>query len=190
MCDQKRSGSKDRAVEKNDGFGFGIGGVPAVVNIAFGPQAAHDLAAWCGTDGLALEADGNFAVVADAHGGALAPEAGPPRASRNGAQQGAFFGQGLLEGGVRGGAKFTMDFVLIDMGQELVEQRVGTGQFDDLVGGQQGREASSSRSSRACLSVEPGSKAWGLASYCQRAPRSRACQRLTGWGGFLVASGG
>jgi hypothetical protein len=52
-----------------------------------------------------------------------------------------FFGQGLSLGGVRGGAEFTMDFVLVDVGQELVEQTVGPFEFADVIGGQQWGQA-------------------------------------------------
>ena len=44
-------------------------------------------------------------------------------------------------GGLGWLAEFAVDFVLIGVGEELVEQRVGAGQFDDAVGGQEGREA-------------------------------------------------
>ena len=64
---------------------------------------------------------------------------------------------------VRGLAKFAMDFMLVGVGQELIEQLVGRGEFDDVVGSQKGDES----------------------LYCQRAPQSRACQRLTGWGVVL-----
>ena len=42
---------------------------------------------------------------------------------------------------MRGGAPFTMDFVLVDVGQELVEQTVGPFEFVDAVGGQQWGQA-------------------------------------------------
>lgn len=90
---------------------------------------------------MALEADGDFAVVADAHAGLLAPDVGPPRTGRRRTQDGAFFGQSLRACGVRGGAQFAVDFMLVGVGQKLVEQVVGSGQFEDAVGGQQGREA-------------------------------------------------
>ena len=49
--------------------------------------------------------------------------------------------QRLLPGGVRGGPEFAVDFVLVGVGQELVEQAVGAFEFEDSVGSQQGREA-------------------------------------------------
>jgi hypothetical protein len=44
---------------------------------------------------MALVADGDFAVVADADAGLLAPDVGPPRADGNGTDDGTFFGEGL-----------------------------------------------------------------------------------------------
>ena len=40
-------------------------------------------------------------------------------------------------GGVGSHAEFTVDFVLVGVGQEWVKEWVGAGQFDDVVGGQE-----------------------------------------------------
>ena len=90
---------------------------------------------------MALGADGDFAVVADADAGLLTPDVGPPRALGGGTQGRTVFGQGLLLGGLGCLAEFAMDFVLVGVGHELVKQVVGPGEFDDLVGGQEGDEA-------------------------------------------------
>jgi hypothetical protein len=50
-------------------------------------------------------------------------------------------GEGLLLGWQRGLAGFAVDFMLVGVGDELIEQVVGPGQFEDVVGGQQGDEA-------------------------------------------------
>ena len=42
---------------------------------------------------------------------------------------------------VRGLAEFAMDFMLVGVGQELVEQLVGSGEFGDVVGGEERDEA-------------------------------------------------
>ena len=89
-------------MEQDHGFGFGIGGMAEVVEVAVGPPAADDRGPWCCGDGLPLEADGDFAVVTHAHAGLLAPDVGPPRAGRHGAQDGSFFGQCLVPGGLGG----------------------------------------------------------------------------------------
>ena len=128
-------------MEQDDGFGFGIGLMAEVVDVAVGPQATDDLAAGCGVEGLALEADGDFAIVAHAHGGALTPDVEPPRTAGTRAEDGSFFSERLLVGGPGRLAELAMDFILVGVGEELVEQRVGAGQFADLVGGQEGREA-------------------------------------------------
>ena len=90
---------------------------------------------------MALGTDGDLAVVADADAGLLAPDIGPPRALRDGADHGALFGEGLLVGGVGCLAEFAVDFVLVGVGHELVEQVVGPDQFHDVVGGQEGHES-------------------------------------------------
>ncbi len=74
---------------------------------------------------------------ADADLGALAPNIGPPGTGGGGAQDGVFFGQGQVAGGVRGSAEFAVDFVLVGVGKQLVEQVVGAAEFEDLVGGQE-----------------------------------------------------
>ena len=47
----------------------------------------------------------------------------------------------MLASGFWSGAKFSVDFVLVDMEQELVKEAVGTFQFEDLVGRQERRQA-------------------------------------------------
>ena len=90
---------------------------------------------------MALVADRDFAVVADPQAGLLTPDVGPPGTRGRGADGGAIFGEGLLEGLERGLAEFTMDFVLVDMRQELVEKLVGAGNIVDLIGGQERGQA-------------------------------------------------
>jgi hypothetical protein len=51
------------------------------------------------------------------------------------------FGEGLVVGLERGLAEFAVDFMLVGVGDELVEQVVGPDPFDDLVSGQKGDEA-------------------------------------------------
>ena len=89
---------------------------------------------------MALGADRDGAVVADADAGLLAPDQGPPRTGGDGAQHGAVFAQGQVTGGLWGGAEFPVDFVLVGVRQELVEQAVGPFEFEDLIGAQEGRE--------------------------------------------------
>jgi hypothetical protein len=93
---------KDRTKEQNDGFGFGIGGIAEGIDVAIGAQAADDRGAGWSLNGLALGADGDFAVVADPDAGLLAPDKGPPGTRRDRTQDGAFIGEGFGTGGVRG----------------------------------------------------------------------------------------
>lgn len=128
-------------MQQDDGLGFGVGRLTEVEEVAVGSLAADDGAARRSVQAPALGADGDLAVVADAPAGLLAPDIGPPRAGGHGPEHAAAFAQGQLARGVRGGAQFAVDFMFVGMGQELVEQVVGSGQFQDAVGGQQGREA-------------------------------------------------
>jgi hypothetical protein len=127
-------------MEQDAGCGLGIGSLTEVIDVPIGAEAADDGGAgWCG-EGVAVCPDRDFAVVADAHAGLLAPDVLPPRTVGCGANDGSLFGERLLVGGVGWLADFTMGFVLVGVGDELVEQRVGPGEFADLVGRQQGRE--------------------------------------------------
>jgi hypothetical protein len=128
-------------MEQDDGFGFGIGGLTEVIDVPIGAEAADDGGAWRCGEGVPLVADGDFAVVADADAGLLAPDVRPPRTVGGGTKDGALLGQGLLVGGVGCLAEFAMDFVLVGVRDELVEEVVGPGEFDKVIGGQQGNEA-------------------------------------------------
>jgi len=130
-------GLEDWAMEQDDGFGLWVWGLAEVVNVSIWAEAADDGGAGWGVKGLALRADGDFAVVADADAGLLAPDVRPPRTVGGGTDDGAFFGEGLLVGGVGCLAEFAVDFVLVGVGDELVEQLVGPDQFHDVVGGQE-----------------------------------------------------
>ena len=90
---------------------------------------------------MALEPDGDFAVLADADAGWLAPDKGPPRTSGYGTDGRAVLDAGLGWGGVGRGAEFAVDFLLVGVGQELVEQVVGPAKFEDMVGGQERGQA-------------------------------------------------
>ena len=90
---------------------------------------------------MTLRTGGDFAVVADADAGLLAPDKRPPGARRGGTEDGAFFGEGLRFGGVGSGVEFAVDFVLVDVGEKLVEQAVGPFEFEDVIGGEKWWEA-------------------------------------------------
>ena len=128
-------------MEQDDGFCLFVRSMAKVVNVSIGAEAADDGGAGWGVHGLALRADGNFAVVTDADAGLLAPDVGPPRTVGIGPEDGTFFSEGLLVGGEGCLAEFAVDFVLVGVGDELVEQMVGPDQFNDVVGGQEGNES-------------------------------------------------
>jgi hypothetical protein len=129
-------------MEQDDGFEFGIGSLAQVEDVSVGTEAADDGGARRGVEGLAGGTDGDFAVVAYAHGGAQAPDVGPPRTGWGGAENGVVLSQSPVPGGLGRGAQFAVDFMGVGVGPELVEQEIGAIQLADLVGGQQGRQAS------------------------------------------------
>ena len=112
----KGDDSKDWTMEENDRFGLWIWGVAQIIDVAIGAQATDDGGAGWSIQGLALGADGDFAIVADADTDLLAPDKGPPRIRRGQTQDGVFVGESLGASGVRGGAQFAMDFVLVGVG--------------------------------------------------------------------------
>lgn len=132
---------KDGAMEQDDGFGFRVWGLTEVIDIAIWAQAADNFGARGSIDCLALRTDGDFAVITHADLGLLAPNKGPPGTGRNGAQNGMFLGEGLLFGRVRGDPQFPVNFMLVDVWQQLIEEVVGTFEFEEAICGQQGREA-------------------------------------------------
>ena len=125
-------------MEQHEGFVFWIGEMAEEIDVAIWTQAADDLGAWRGIDGQTLGVYRDFAIVTDADVVLLAPDKAPPRTRRDRSQDGVLIGEGLLPGGVWGGAQFAVDFVLIDMRQELIQELVGPVEFHDAVGGEQG----------------------------------------------------
>lgn len=132
---------KDWAVAEDDRFGFGIWGMTEVEDVSVRTQATDDGGTGCGVEGLALGADGDCAVIADADAGLLAPDKGPPRTSGCGPEHGAFFGAGLLLGGVGCDAEFAVDFVVVGMSEELGEEFIGSFEFKDMVSREERWEA-------------------------------------------------
>jgi len=141
VCEQNRTGSEDGDMEQDDGSGSGVWGLVEEMDVAIWAEAADDLGAWRGVNGVALGANGDLAVVADPDAGLLTPDVGPPRALRGGTNHGAFFGGGLVVGVVWSLAEFAMDFLLVGVWQELVEPLVGAGEFDKAVGSEERNEA-------------------------------------------------
>jgi hypothetical protein len=81
-------------MEQDDGFGVFVRSLAEVVNVSIGAEAADDGGAGRSLNGLALGADGDLAVVADADAGLLAPDVGPPRAMGGWPDDGTIFGEG------------------------------------------------------------------------------------------------
>lgn len=112
-----------------------------VIDVTVWTQTADYCGAGLCFNGVALRSDRHFALITDTDVGLLAPDERPPRTSRSGAQDGTLLSEGQLFGGVRGGAQFAVDFVLVGVRQQLVQELIGTLQFCDAVCGEQGWEA-------------------------------------------------
>ena len=141
MCDQNRTGSEDRDMEQDDGFGLRVWGLTEVEGVAIWAETTDDGGAWRSVDGMALVADRDFAVIADADAGLLAPDVRPPRALGDRADDGALLAEGLLLGRARCPAQFAMDFMLVGVRDELVEQMIGPHQLDNVFRSQEWDEA-------------------------------------------------
>ena len=103
--------------------------------ITVGMSAADDFGTGRLVESQALKTDGNAPIVADLDRGALTPDIGPPGAARGRAQEGAFFAQGSLPGGVGGGGNLAMFFVGVAMQAQFVEQGIGGVESADFFGG-------------------------------------------------------
>jgi hypothetical protein len=123
--------SEDPPVEQNERLGLGVWAVVEAEEVAVGSPAAENGRAGWGSNGMTWVVYGDFAIIADANMGALAPNIGPPGTGGGGVQDGAFFRQGQVTSCVRGGAEFAVDFVLVRVGKQLVEQMVGAAEFED-----------------------------------------------------------
>lgn len=128
-------------MEQDEGFGLWIWRVAEVIEVAVGAEATNDVGTGWGIDREPSVGDGDFAIVADADAGLLAPDVGPPRTLGDGAEDGALLGEGFGMGGLRGPAEFAVDFMLVGVGDELSEQLVGTGEFGEVFGGQERDQA-------------------------------------------------
>ena len=136
-----RRGSKDRGMEEDEREGvFGWRRFEKE-DVAVWEQAVDEAGAWRSVHGETEGAVGDFAVVADADGGAEAPEEAPPRAGWRRAELGAVFCEGLGACGGGSRAEFAVDFAGVGVGEELVEQGVGGFEGEDVVCGEQWGEA-------------------------------------------------
>ena len=115
-------------VEKEDGELAVSGRMEKGGGIAVWVEATGDGGAAGAFDAEALGADGDALIGADFGLGALAPNAGTPRAVWGGAEDGAFLRESKVPGGLRGGAQFAMEFFLVVVKAEFFEQGVGLGQ--------------------------------------------------------------
>lgn len=106
-------------------------------DVAIVEDTASEARARRSIDGETEVANGYGAIVGDADGSAEAPDKAPPGASGNGADLAVTLGERLLVGGVRSGAKLAMDFMMIGVSDEVVDERVGTIDGVDGLGGEE-----------------------------------------------------
>ena len=78
-------------MEEEGGFGGLVRVVAEDGNVPVWMLAVDEACARRSVDAQALGADGDAAIGADEDGGAQAPDVGPPRAARSGAQGGTVF---------------------------------------------------------------------------------------------------
>ena len=117
--ERRKEGSKDRGMKEDEREGVFGGRRFEEEDVTVWEEAVDEAGAWRSVHGEAEVADGGSAVVADANGGAEAPEETPPRAGWSGAEFGAIFGDGLRACGVGSGAEFAVDFVGVGVPKAL-----------------------------------------------------------------------
>ena len=101
-------------------------------------MTANDFGIGSCLDGQTLGTNGHFAVAADGDAGALAENIRPPRTGWRRTQGPAVLLFGLVPGRLRRAADFAMLFHLVMVLAQLVQQRIGLGEIDDLLGGKEG----------------------------------------------------
>ena len=110
-------------------------------DVAIRMKAAGDAGAAGSFDAQALGADGDALIGTDFGWRTLAPDIGPPRALWSGPQDGALFLESKVPSGLRGGAQFAVDFLLVVVEAEFFEQGIGLRQGGDVLGGEERRQA-------------------------------------------------
>ena len=126
--------------EEEHGFLLGIGWGREHGVMSGGMETKQDLAARRSFHAQALRADGHTAIAADFDEGAHAPHIIPPRATRRWPHDGTLLFPGLIPSPLRSLAQFAMDFVGVAMDSQLVDVRIGDGDFGDLFAGEVGRQ--------------------------------------------------
>ena len=105
--------------------------------VAVWMEASGDESAGRFFDAEALRGEGDAAIGSDAGLRACAPNVGPPRAARGGAEDGAFFLACEIPCGLRGGADLAMLFVGVVVGAQWLDPAVGLGDGGDIFRGEE-----------------------------------------------------
>ena len=109
--------------------------------VACGMEAKDHLGLGWFFDAEALRADRHTTIAADLDGGAHTPHVIPPRTTRRGPQDRAFFFFGLIPGPLRGLTQFAVDFMGVAMRPQIGDVGIGRCDFGDLFTGEVGRES-------------------------------------------------
>jgi hypothetical protein len=142
-CDQKfTTGVSAQSGAQKDlrELGF-IGRVFNNGDIAVGMMASDHPGSRRHIHAQALGTDSDFAVAADFEAGALTENKRPPRALRAGPQNKAIILFGQVPGGLRGGTDFPMNFQLVMMFAQLVQQGISGNEIGDVLGLKERRQA-------------------------------------------------
>ena len=113
-------------------LGVGGGGQHGVM--AVGMEAKDHLGLGWLFEAEALRADRRAPIAADLDDGAHAPHMVPPRAAGCRPQDRAFFLAGLSPSPLRRLAQFALDFPGVAMRSQIIDLRIGDGNFGDLFG--------------------------------------------------------
>ena len=95
--------------------------------VAVGVETAGDGGAAGALDAQACGADGDASIGSDFDLGAEAPDVGPPGAVWGGAEDGAFFLEREVPGGLRGGAQFAVAFGGVVVDAEFSRRALASG---------------------------------------------------------------
>ena len=104
-------------------------------------EAEDDFGSWGMLEANALLADGDPSVGADLQSGAEAPNIGPPRAPRGGAEDGTFFLFGQVPGAWSSPLEFAVGCVGVALESPRIEVSVRLFEFGGLFAGEGGRKA-------------------------------------------------
>lgn len=124
-------------MEENGGFLVCFGFLSEDGDIAVGVETVDDTGASSDARAQTFVADGHAAVGADFQTCTRTPDVGPPRATRNRAQDRAIFAAGFMGGSIGSAAQFAMNLLGVAMAAQIGQERVGGFRGGDVFSGEQ-----------------------------------------------------